>query len=486
MIMSSKRERRRRLNRLLVLCLAFSLVLGQLIAAPPAQAAGISIFVDGTQLKTDVAPFIQNDRVMIPFRALFEGLGATVNWDGERRAVTGSRSGREVRLTIGSNTAYVNNAPQALDVPAAIVGGSTFVPLRFVGEALGATVQWDSANSAVRITLGSATPATPGPSAAAPAPVSKTISITDSYNNTVLVPSPPKRIVVCNGNAAEAISALGAADLIVGRSTTTAFPPSLQAKPSVGSWFTPSAEKIISLKPDIFFGYGKYTDKGIVAKLENSGIPVVMLDCYFLNTMAQDMTTLGKILGKEKEAADFNAFYTKYLNLAVDRTKDIPESSKLRLYVDYYTDYGTVSKGSASEDLLIAAGARNLADNLGVPFPKISSEWVIAQNPQVIFKICGTSVANGYGQSTNAMKRKHQEIMQRPGWSRIDAVKNGRIMVIANEIFTNVRAPVGILYMAKYLYPDLFEDVDPDAIHREWLSKFYGLPPDGAWIYPQI
>jgi iron complex transport system substrate-binding protein len=462
---------------LLMICF---LLLCQPLIAPAARAAGISITVNGAPLQTDAAPYIQDGRVLVPFRALFEALGASVNWDEATRTVTGATNGTEVRLAIGSSTAYVNNNPEALDVPAAISGGRTFVPLRFVGEALGATVQWDGANSAVTVTLGAASAST----ATSGVTVSKIITIKDSYGNIVLVPSPPKRIVSCNPNVAEAICILGAADSIVGRSTTTVFPPVLQSKTDVGSWMTPNAEKILSLKPDLFFGYGLYTDKGIVAKLKSHGIPVVMLDCYFLHSMTKDMTTLGQILGREREAADFNAYYTKYANLVVDRTKNIPESSKPKLLFDgYMGDYRTASKGSSAEELLNAVGARNLADNLGVPFPKISSEWVLANNPQVILEYCGGSMS-GYGQSASAMKRKQQEVMQRPGWNKTDAVKNGRILMISSQIFTTARAPIGMLYMAKYLYPDLFKDVDPDAVHKEWLSKFYGLQPNGAWVYP--
>lgn len=468
-----------KLTALLLICL---LLTGYTLIAQPARAAGIGVFINGKRLQTEVSPYIQNDRVLVPFRSLFETLGATVNWDPRNRAVTGSKNGKVVRLLIDSSTAYIDNTPIRLDAAASITNGRTFVPLRFVGEALGADVQWDSASNVVRITMGNeVTSVNSGGSVS----VSKTISIKDSYGNIVLVPSPPKRIVVCNGNVSEAICALGAADSIVGRSSSTIFPPVLKSRTDVGNWMAPNVEKIISLKPDIFFGYGLYTDKKVVQQLKSHGIPVVMLDCYFLHSMTDDMTTLGKILGKEKEAADFNAFYLKYYKLAVDRTKSIPESKRPLLYVDYYTDYGTVSKGSASQELLDAIGARNVAYSLGVPFPKISSEWVVAKNPQVIFKVVSSSVPNGYGQSQGTLKMKLQSIMQRPGWGNISAVKNKRVFVISSEIFTTVRAPIGILYMAKYLYPDYFQDIDPAAIHREWLSRFYGLPANGAWVYPE-
>ncbi|MGB9792421.1 MAG: stalk domain-containing protein, partial [Thermacetogeniaceae bacterium] len=427
-------------GKIAAIFLICSLVLGQLLVGSPAKAAGITIYVNGKLLKTSAEPYIQNDRVLVPFRDIFEALGASVSWDEKTRTVLGVKGDRKVKLTIDRKTAYVNDSPVTMDVAATIKGGRTFVPLRFVGEALGADVQWDGANRVVRITLAVT-------ASGRSVSVSKTITIKDAYGNIVMVPSPARRIVVTNSNVAEAICALGAADRIVGRSSTTTFPPVLLSKTDVGSWTAPSVEKILSLKPDVVFGYGLYLDKNIIAQLKRHGIPVVLLDCYFLHSMTQDMTILGKILGKEKEAAEFNAYYMKYVNLVTERTKKIPEGKKVRLYVDYYTDYGTVGKGSASQEVLDAIGAKNIAANLGVPFPKISSEWVLAQNPQAIFKICSsTSVPSGYGKSASAMKRKYQEIIQRPGWSKIDAVKNGRILMVSGEIFTNVRTPVGMLY----------------------------------------
>jgi len=70
-------------------------------------------------------------------RAIFEALGAEIEWDGTTQTVTGTKDSSTITLRIGSNTATVNGQQQNLDQPAVVQSSRTLVPLRFVGEALG-------------------------------------------------------------------------------------------------------------------------------------------------------------------------------------------------------------------------------------------------------------------------------------------------------------------------------------------------------------
>ena len=91
------------------------------------------------------------DRTMVPLRAIGEALGAELGWDGVRRVVTLTKGGVTVRLTIGSNVAEVNGAAVTMDTIAVIRNDRTMVPLRYVGEFLGAEVGWDDASRAVTV-----------------------------------------------------------------------------------------------------------------------------------------------------------------------------------------------------------------------------------------------------------------------------------------------------------------------------------------------
>jgi len=89
-----------------------------------------------------VSPQIINGRTMVPMRVIFEALGAQVIWNGNTRTVTGIKSDTIIVLIIGNEVATINGQSQTLDQAAVVIDGSTLVPLRFVGEALDAEVQW--------------------------------------------------------------------------------------------------------------------------------------------------------------------------------------------------------------------------------------------------------------------------------------------------------------------------------------------------------
>jgi len=116
-----------------------------------AQAAP-QVILDGRTLTFDVPPIIENDRTLVPLRAIFEALGANVQWDGQTQTVTAVKGSTEAKLTIGSHIAYKKGQPVTLDVPAKIINDRTMVPLRFVSEALGAAVDWNGETQTVTIT----------------------------------------------------------------------------------------------------------------------------------------------------------------------------------------------------------------------------------------------------------------------------------------------------------------------------------------------
>lgn len=121
-------------------------------AADTEKAAdGIKILLNGKAMTFDAEPYIENGTTRVPMRAIFEGLGADVDWDSETKAVTAAKGDTVIRLTIGSSTALVNGSESALLVPAEIKSGRTMVPLRFVSEALGARVDWDGDTKTISI-----------------------------------------------------------------------------------------------------------------------------------------------------------------------------------------------------------------------------------------------------------------------------------------------------------------------------------------------
>lgn len=103
---------------------------------------GINLKLDGEIIKTDTPPVIENERTLVPYRALLESMGAEVSWEQEAGMATAILGGQRVQVTINSNTAFVNGAKKAMDVPPRIINNRTMIPLRFVLENLSCTVDW--------------------------------------------------------------------------------------------------------------------------------------------------------------------------------------------------------------------------------------------------------------------------------------------------------------------------------------------------------
>ena len=99
----------------------------------------------------DVAPEIKNDRTMLPIRIIAEALGAKVTWNEAEQKVTITEDDLTIEIFIGQPFATVNGKPVQLDAPAYIANDRTYLPLRFVAENLGATVEWNAADSSVTI-----------------------------------------------------------------------------------------------------------------------------------------------------------------------------------------------------------------------------------------------------------------------------------------------------------------------------------------------
>ncbi|MBN2221045.1 MAG: beta-propeller domain-containing protein, partial [Vallitaleaceae bacterium] len=111
----------------------------------------ITIYID--QIETDVveAPFLMNDRTMIPLRGLFESLGATVDYNEITKQAIIKTNEREILLGIGNQFVLVNGQLESLDAASQLKNNRTYIPLRFVAEALGYQVDWDAQNRSVLI-----------------------------------------------------------------------------------------------------------------------------------------------------------------------------------------------------------------------------------------------------------------------------------------------------------------------------------------------
>ncbi|KFN11527.1 copper amine oxidase N-terminal domain-containing protein [Paenibacillus macerans] len=112
---------------------------------------GVKLYVNGEEPATEVAPIVKDGSTLVPFRAISEALQAEVTYDPSDKSITVTKDGVTLKLIINSKTAYKNGVKQTLDAPATVIGGSTVVPVRFIGEAFEATVKWEQETQSVII-----------------------------------------------------------------------------------------------------------------------------------------------------------------------------------------------------------------------------------------------------------------------------------------------------------------------------------------------
>lgn len=115
-------------------------------------ARDIKVFINGDQQSFSPQPLIENGSTLVPMRAFFEALGADIQWYGSSKTVVGKRGNVTVKLIINQRTAQVNDKNVTLSQQGKIINNSTFIPLRFVGEALGDLVAWNGKESTITIT----------------------------------------------------------------------------------------------------------------------------------------------------------------------------------------------------------------------------------------------------------------------------------------------------------------------------------------------
>lgn len=310
------------------------------------------------------------------------------------------------------------------------------------------------------------------------------VEATDSLGRKIIVPVPVRRIVALNSDALEALRILNAQDRVVGVfsqiETDSAFWGDLVNKPKVGSWREPNSEIIAELAPDIVLAYAKTPSPEWEARMTSQGIKVLRLDLYKADTLEREVRELGRVLGRTEEAERFCSWNNQWMKRIEDKVDGA--ANRPWVYVESYSDYQAAAPSSGGHEMVVLAGGRNIAEDLSIPFPRITSEWVVTRNPEVIIK--AGSFSSGYGavDASAILNKRRDAIMNRPAWNLIKAVATGRVHVLDSSIWVGPRAVVGIAYMAKWLHPDSMSDIDPEALHKEYMETFQRLPYKGVYV----
>ena len=327
----------------------------------------------------------------------------------------------------------------------------------------------------------------------------KELTVLDSADRTVTVNKPVERTVVLSYAVAEATKIVKADEGIVGVSsdikTRTTFFPELSRLPSVGVTENPDLEMILELNPDIVCT-GRLQSMGndLEEKLPDT-IAVTCWDMGRLDVMQNNVMILGYLLDKREEAEQFCNFYQEYIDEMIGgRLSEVSENERQQVYLEHLGDHMAFTVGSSGHEICLATGGINIATDLPdiseKPIVKVDPEWLIEKNPDVIVKMvyCSKSGFCGYGEDDpQKMEQLRENLRSRSGW---EGIANDRIYLIDRDLFGSTANFVGATYMAKWFYPDLFKDLDPEAFHQEYLTEYqrldYDLSKHGVFVYPLL
>ena len=316
---------------------------------------------------------------------------------------------------------------------------------------------------------------------------SATHILVDAEGREVELPNPVTRAVVSNAYNAELIKGVGAIDRVVGVSNA------IYADRDCYSMFNENQvissgsgetnyEKIVELNPEVFIlpNNGGYEEA--IEKLTPFGIKVFVVNCYFTQDFEKNCRMMGDIFGKQEKAQEMSDYFMDQLDYI---NKQLEGVEKKRLYFEYRNPGTTTVPGDYFFNMVEYAHADNLFKTS--PNKKIEIEAVITANPDYIFKVSQPEVPFVYTPPTpEAHKAVHDEIVSRPGWDEISAVKEDRIFLISGYGHGGASKLVGTMYLAKFLYPDLLPDLHPEQVLKDWQENFQQLKYTPGHTYPAL
>ncbi|KPD10743.1 ABC transporter substrate-binding protein [Phaeobacter sp. 11ANDIMAR09] len=338
------------------------------------------------------------------------------------------------------------------------------------------------------------------------------ITLTDTMGRTVEVPEDPQRILL--GFYFEdfmAVAGPEAYDRVVAISKDTwagwrtlqwqtyaAAIPRLDELADVGEVDagTFSLEAAIAAQPDVaVLAAWQYKTLGDVAdRMEAAGIPIVVLD-YNAQTVEMHVKStqlLGQLMGAEERAQTLADEYAAAVAEVQARLATLPEGAAPKVYVELArkgkdtvdNSYSGTQWGSVIDQLKAINIANGQISNWG----KLSPEYVLAQNPQVVM-LAGSgwagrdqAVVMGPGVDSTLTHERMQAYLGRPGWDGLDAVKEGKIIGIYHGGNRTLYDYAFLQFLAKAIYPEQFADVDPQATLNRFFATYMPVAFEGTYM----
>lgn len=279
------------------------------------------------------------------------------------------------------------------------------------------------------------------------------------------------KVVVYNSSLCSVLEAFGKEDTIVGAYGSLA---EKYEVPECGQWNEVDVEAVIAAGAEAVFGYEKYTTPEQVELLKAADI-----ECYFIelsdaDKAAEEVEQLGTLFGCEEKALEFTELYHTYDALIEEKLTSV--ETVLSAYVEGTSKepFKTGNNTTAAHKLIEGAGLENIYAENETAYPERNLEAIITAEPDVIVKLLGSSDVLDEGLFAEYAA----------GLAGVEAAERGKIIMLNNEVGTTVIGSIiGRLYIAKFAYPELFEDIDVDAVYEKLCTDFLGKEFSGSGVY---
>ena len=223
------------------------------------------------------------------------------------------------------------------------------------------------------------------------------------------------RIISLAPATTEILFALGLDKEIVGLSEFCNYPKEAVSKEKIGTFSQPNIEKILSLKPDLIFCTGLEQSTAI-AKLRQLGLNVFVSDPKNINELFWSIREIGKLTSKEKESAALIDGMKSRIKKINSKVSQISEDKKQKVFIEiWHSPLTTVGRGSFINELVELSGGINITSDIKSAYSSVAYEVVLKRNPDCIIL--------AYMGNLSPI----EQVMARPGWRNIAAVKNRRV-----------------------------------------------------------
>ena len=235
----------------------------------------------------------------------------------------------------------------------------------------------------------------------------------------------PQRIVALSPSAGEILFAVGAEEQVAAVSEFTDYPPEAASKPVVGGFDgkTLSMESILGFKPDFLY----LTDgmhNFLIEQLDSYGIKYYISKGDSIKAVMQEILDVGMLTGHEAKAKEVVSEMEKKLNAVKTFSSSTSTTSSRKLYYEVWNaPFMTAGSRSFINDIIFTSGAENIFADIDEAYPIVSEETIIARQPEYILipASCGITV---------------EAVKARNGWASIPAVKNNKIFLIDDNVYT--------------------------------------------------